>query len=73
MNASGFTYEELNAVNILRKSISRGRLHVLDAIYRDLSKETIGNALVAAKEELNFNLQAVRALQAAAVKLLEKE
>jgi hypothetical protein len=47
-------------------------LHVLDAIYRDLSKATIGRALVAAKDELNFNLQAVQALQAATAKLLEK-
>ena len=66
------TYEERQAVEVLRKSISRGRLHVLDAIYRDLSKATIGRALVAAKDELNFNLQAVQALQAATAKLLEK-
>jgi hypothetical protein len=66
------TYEERQAVEVLRESISRGRLHVLDAIYRDLSKATIGRALVAAKDELNFNLKAVQALQAATAKLLEK-
>jgi len=65
------TYEERQAVEVLRKSISRGRLQVLDAIYRDLSKATIGHALVAAKNELNFNLQAVQALQAATARLLE--
>lgn len=65
------TYEERQAVEVLRKSISRGRLQVLDAIYRDLSKATIGHALIAAKTELNFNLQAVQALQAATARLLE--
>ncbi len=66
------TYEERQAVEVLRKSISRGRLRVLDAIYRDLSKATIGRALVAAKDELQFNLQAVQALQAATARLMEK-
>jgi hypothetical protein len=64
------SYEERNAVDVLRKSIAKGRLHVLDYIYRDLSRETVGHALIAAKDELNFNLQAVQALQAATAKLL---
>lgn len=64
-------YAERQAVEVLRKSISRGRLQVLEAIYRDLSKATIGRALIAAKAELNFNMQAVQALQAATARLLE--
>lgn len=67
------TYDELQAVKVLRHSISRGRLHVLDALYRDLSKETIGYALLTAKKDLEFNMRAVQALQAATAKLLEAE
>jgi hypothetical protein len=67
------TYDELQAVKVLRHSISRGRLRVLDALYRDLSKETIGYALLTAKKDLEFNLRAVQALQAATTKLLEAE
>lgn len=67
------TYDEQQAVKVLRHSISRGRLHVLDALYRDLSKETIGYALLTAKKDLEFNLRAVQALQAATAKLLEVE
>lgn len=67
------TYDEQQAVKVLRHSISRGRLHVLEVLYRDLSKETIGYALLAAKKDLEFNLRAVQALQAATAKLLEAE
>lgn len=67
------TYDEQQAVKVLRHSISRGRLHVLDALYRDLSKETIGYALLTAKKDLEFNMRAVQALQAATAKLLEAE
>ena len=66
------TYEEREAVRVLRQSTRRGRTHVIGAVFADLSKETIGDVLVAAKVELNNNLKAVQALQAATTKLMEE-
>lgn len=65
------TYEERQALITLRKSIARGRAHLLEELFTDISKNTIGNALIAAKTELNNNLMAVRVLQTAAQKLME--
>lgn len=66
------TYEEREAVQVLRKSVQRGRTQVLQAVFADLSKETIGSVLLSAKTELNNNLKAVQALQAATAKLMEE-
>ena len=66
------TYEEREAVRVIRKATQRGRVHVLEAVFADLSKETIGSVLLAAKAELNNNLKAVQALQAATARLMEE-
>ena len=67
-----FTYEEREAVRVIRKSVQRGRIHVAEAIFEVLSKETIGRVLVCAKNELSNNLMAVQALQAATARLMEE-
>ena len=64
-------YQEREAILTLRKAIANGRVHVLDALYKDLSKDTIYRGLIAAKAELNFNLEAVRALQQATLHLIK--
>lgn len=67
------TYEEREAVRVLRKSVQRGRASVLEGVFADLSKETVGRVLIYAKKELENNLLAVRALQAATAMLMEQD
>jgi len=67
------TYEEREAVRVLRKSVQRGRASILEGVFADLSKETVGRVLIYAKKELENNLLAVRALQAATAMLMEQD
>lgn len=72
MEGGKFTYEEREAVRVIRKAAQRGRVHVVEAVFADLSTETIGSVLLAAKDELNNNLKAVQALQATTARLMEQ-